>query len=105
MTALIASIADTVTERPRKPKFTASTRNTGDECVGRRLLLWRASFGMSEEELCQKLEIDPNDLNAYEQGTKRIGANLLLRIAKLLHVGPDYFFHGYTPEELSACLN
>jgi transcriptional regulator with XRE-family HTH domain len=57
------------------------------------------SRGISEEELCDKLGIDRPDLNAYEQGAKRVRANLLLRIAELLNVRPDHFFRGYTAEE------
>jgi len=105
MTTLTRSIAETVIERPRKSGPTATSRSTGDECVGRRLHEKRMSSGVSEGELCQKLGIDPSDLNAYEYGTKRVGANLLLRIAKLLDVRLDYFFHGYTAQELSASLN
>ena len=55
-------------------------------------------------DLCDKLGIYRDDLDAYEQGAKRVSANLLLRIAKLLDVRPDYFFQDYTAEELSACL-
>ena len=65
----------------------------------------RTSSGISEGELCKKLGIDRDDLDAYEQGVRRVSANLLLRIAKVLDVRPDYFFQGYTAEELSACLD
>jgi transcriptional regulator with XRE-family HTH domain len=59
---------------------------------------------MSGGELCDKLGIDRDDLVAYEHGAKRVNANLLLRVAELLDVPPDYFFQGYTDHELSACL-
>jgi transcriptional regulator with XRE-family HTH domain len=68
------------------------------------LRLRRTWLGVSEGELCDELGIDRDDLYDYEQGAKRVGANLLLRIAKLLDVRPDYFFHGYTADELSGCL-
>jgi transcriptional regulator with XRE-family HTH domain len=48
---------------------------------------------------------DRDDLNAYEAGAERVSANLLLRIAKLLDVRPDYFFQDYTERELESCLN
>ena len=64
----------------------------------------RTSSGITDGELCGRLGIDRYDLSAYEQGAKRVSANLLLRIAQLLGVRPDYFFQGYTAEELSACL-
>jgi transcriptional regulator with XRE-family HTH domain len=54
---------------------------------------------MTQQELSTLLGIDPNNLAGYEAGEKRINANLLLRIAKLLDVRPDYFFRGYKEEE------
>jgi transcriptional regulator with XRE-family HTH domain len=51
------------------------------------------------------LGIDRDDLGAYEGGAERVSAPLLLQIAKLLDVRPDYFFRGYTEEELESCLN
>jgi plasmid maintenance system antidote protein VapI len=101
MTTFTGSIADTIIE----PTAAATiTRYPSNICVGRRLRARRTSSGISERELCEKLGIDRDDLSAYELGAKRVSANLLLRIAKLLNVRPDYFFQGYTAEELSACL-
>jgi transcriptional regulator with XRE-family HTH domain len=51
---------------------------------------------ISEQEFSVSLNIDGNDLAAFEAGEKRINANLLFRIAKLMDVRPDYFFRGYT---------
>ena len=85
-------------------KAATLTQYTRNICVGRRLRVRRTSSGVSEGELCKKLGIDRDDLDAYEQGVKRVSANLLLRAAKALDVRPAYFFQGYTAEELSACL-
>ena len=85
-------------------KAATTTRYTRNICVGRRLRVRRTSSGISEGELCKKLGIDRDDLAAYEEGVRRVSANLLLRIAKVLDVRPAYFFQGYTAEELSACL-
>jgi ribosome-binding protein aMBF1 (putative translation factor) len=104
MATLIESTADTLIKPPGNAKATAVTRNSSNVCVGSRLRVRRASRGISEKELSEKLGIDPDDVNAYEEGIQRVSANLLLRIAKLLDVRPDYFFQGYTAEELSACL-
>jgi transcriptional regulator with XRE-family HTH domain len=41
------------------------------------------------------LAIDFRDLNSYESGERRVSASLLLRIAKLLNVRPDYFFQDF----------
>ena len=104
LTTLIGLIADTAFDQAGNPKAAAPTKYPSNICVGRRLRVRRTSSGISERELSDKLGIDRNDLNAYEQGAKRVSANLLLRIAKLLDVRPDYFFQGYTAGELSACL-
>ena len=104
MTTLIGLIADTVLNQAANPKAIAARGYAGNKCVGHRLRVRRMLSGISERELSDKLGIDRDDLNAYEQGTKRVSANLLLRIGKLLNVRPDYFFQGYTREELSACL-
>lgn len=104
MTAMIRPISDTCVKAGAVPILTSTTRNASNTYVGRRLRLRRTWLGVSEGELCGKLGIDRDDLNAYEQGAKRVRANLLLRIAKLLDVRPVYFFRGYTAEELSACL-
>ena len=101
MTTLIKSIGDA----PFEPSSVATiTRYASNICVGRRLRAGRTSSGITHGELCGRLGIDRYDLSAYEQGAKRVSANLLLRLAQLLEVPPDYFFQGYTAEELSACL-
>jgi hypothetical protein len=51
------------------------------------------------------LGIHRDELDDYEAGAERVGANLLLRIAKLLDVRPDYFFRGYTEKELESCVS
>jgi ribosome-binding protein aMBF1 (putative translation factor) len=107
MTILDTPIADAFIESPDDRRSTANARNSSklsNICVGSRLRTKRTSHGISEQELSERLGIDRGDLDAYEVGAKRASANLLLRIAKLLDVGPDYFFRGYTKEELEGCL-
>ncbi len=109
MTILIRPIADTFIKPLDNAKATTITRNASNPsnsniCVGSRLRIRRTSRGISEKELSEKLGIGRDDVNAYEQGIKRISANLLLRVAKLLDVRPDYFFRGYTAEEQGNCL-
>jgi transcriptional regulator with XRE-family HTH domain len=98
------AIAGTLIEPAEAEKSAAIPPYTTNACIGRRLRVKRMSRGISEGELCDKLGIDRPDLNNYEQGAKRVRANLLLRIAELLNVRPDHFFRGYTAEELNGCL-
>jgi transcriptional regulator with XRE-family HTH domain len=60
------------------------------------------STGWSQEQLGDKLRIDPRDISAYEKGTKRIPADRLLRLSKVFGVRPVYFF-GFE-EDLSKPL-
>jgi transcriptional regulator with XRE-family HTH domain len=66
--------------------------NQIDISLGGRLREKRASTGWSQEQLAEKLEIDPKDICAYETGEKRITADRLLRLSKVLGVKPVYFF-------------
>jgi transcriptional regulator with XRE-family HTH domain len=66
--------------------------NQIDKSLGGRLRDKRVSTGWSQEQLAEKLQIDPKDINAYERGAKRITADRLLRLAKILGVKPVYFF-------------
>jgi len=107
MTILATPIAEPVVERLDHRKATGikgNSNNPSNMCVGRRLRVKRTALGISPQELSKQLGIDRNDLNAYEAGARRVSANLLLRIAKLLDVRPNYFFRDYTEEELEGCL-
>jgi hypothetical protein len=75
-----------------------STRRVSpvDTWIGGRVRMKRTSRGINRQEFCTALSIDGNDLPAFEAGEKRINANLLFRIAKLMDVRPDYFFRGDT---------
>jgi transcriptional regulator with XRE-family HTH domain len=69
-----------------------------DRSVGCRLRDKRVLRGWSHEQLAEKAQMDAKDLSAYEWGAKRISADHLLRLAKVLRVRPAYFF-GLEEEE------
>ena len=73
-----------------------------DTWIGSRLRIKRTTRGLTQQEFSELLDIDANDLAAFEAGTKRVNANLLFRIAKSLDVRPDYFFRGYVEETPEA---
>ena len=73
-----------------------------DRWIGSRLRIKRTMRGLTQQEFSRLLDIDQNDLVAFEAGTKRINANLLFRIAKSLDVRPDYFFRDYVEEAPEA---
>ena len=66
--------------------------NQVDKSLGGRLRDKRMSTGWTQEQLAEKLQIDPKDIYAYERGVKRITADRLLRLSKVLGVRPVYFF-------------
>jgi len=103
----LTPIADAFVESPDIGKLQPSARlkQPSNVCVGNRLRIKRTSRGISQQELSGRLGIHRDELDDYEAGAERVGANLLLRIAKLLDVRPDYFFRGYTEKELESCLN
>jgi DNA-binding XRE family transcriptional regulator len=107
MTIWVTPIADVSVQSPDDRKSIALARNSSNAsniCVGSRLRIKRTSLGISQQALSERVGIDRDDLNAYETGAERVSANLLLRIAKSLDVRLDYFFQGYTEEELESCL-
>jgi ribosome-binding protein aMBF1 (putative translation factor) len=107
MTILATPIAELVVEHRDHRKTTTIGENSNNPinmCVGSRLCIRRTALGISRQELSKQLETDQDNLNSYETGTRRVSANMLFSIAKLLDAPLDYFFRDYTEEELEACL-
>jgi ribosome-binding protein aMBF1 (putative translation factor) len=91
MHALVTSAAKSATD------VSSNTRvSPVDAWIGSRVRIKRTSRGISDQEFSRSLSIKGNDLAAFEAGEKRINANLLLRISKLMDVRPGYFFQGYS---------
>jgi ribosome-binding protein aMBF1 (putative translation factor) len=94
MSTLVPSAADDLAQSAIDVNSTGRVAPV-DTWIGSRVRIKRTSRGISEQEFSTALSIDRNDLAAFEAGEKRINANLLFRIAKLMDVRPDYFFRGY----------
>jgi ribosome-binding protein aMBF1 (putative translation factor) len=94
MPTLITSAADDLAQSAIDGNSTGRVSPV-DAWVGSRVRIKRTSRGISKQEFSTSLSIEGNDLDAFEAGKKRINANLLFRIAKLMDVRPDYFFRGY----------
>jgi ribosome-binding protein aMBF1 (putative translation factor) len=94
MSTLVTSAADDLAQSAIDVNSTGPVSPV-DTWIGSRVRIKRTSRGISEQEFSTALSIDGNDLAAFEAGEKRINANLLFRIAKLMDVRPDYFFRGY----------
>jgi transcriptional regulator with XRE-family HTH domain len=78
----------------------SNARSPSNVRIGNRVRIGRVSHGLSEREFSDQLRIGRDDLNLYESGGKRVSANLMFRIAKLLDVQLEYFFQDYEKAEL-----
>jgi hypothetical protein len=60
--------------------------------IGKRIAVRRGFCGLSKQQLGARLGIDLVELEAYEQGGKRMRCRLLLETAKQLKATPRFFF-------------
>jgi ribosome-binding protein aMBF1 (putative translation factor) len=60
--------------------------------IGECIAVRRTLCGLSKQQLAARLGIDSADVEAYEQGEKRISCKLLLETAKQLKAAPRFFF-------------
>jgi hypothetical protein len=99
MTLAIWSIDGAIIKESRGTKVAKVARNSIDICERSRLrtrqtLYELPEYELSGKELSHKVQIAHNDFNAYGEGEKCTRVNLGVRVAKLLEVGPAYFFQG-----------
>jgi hypothetical protein len=60
--------------------------------IGKCIAVRRNFCGLSKQQLGARLGIDPVEVEAYEQGGKRMSCRLLLETAKQLKATPRFFF-------------
>jgi ribosome-binding protein aMBF1 (putative translation factor) len=60
--------------------------------IGKCIAVRRNFCGLSKQQLGARLGIDPKEVEAYEQGKKRMSCRLLLETAKQLKAKPRFFF-------------
>lgn len=65
-----------------------------DESVGRGIRSRRATLGMTQEKLAEKVGVSFQQIQKYESGVNRVSASRLQAIANALDVQPSYFFEG-----------
>jgi ribosome-binding protein aMBF1 (putative translation factor) len=61
--------------------------------IGKRIAMRRSLCGLSKRHLGARLGIDLKEVEAYEQGEKRLSCKLLLETARQLKATPRFFFH------------
>jgi ribosome-binding protein aMBF1 (putative translation factor) len=60
--------------------------------IGKSISVRRKLCGLSRQQLAARVGIDSAEVEAYEQGAKRISCSLLLQTAKQLNANPRFFF-------------
>ena len=60
--------------------------------IGKCIAVRRNFCGLSKQQLGARLGIDLAEVEAYEQGEKRMSCSLLLETAKQLKATPRFFF-------------
>ena len=74
------------------------TPNPIDIHVGNHLRVRRTLRGLSQTELAAAVGLTFQQVQKYEQGTNRISASRLYKLAKVLRVSVLYFFEGIPTE-------
>ena len=65
-----------------------------DVHIGQRLRMRRELLGTTQEQLAEALGITFQQVQKYENGTNRISASRLFRVAEVLSSPVSYFFEG-----------
>jgi transcriptional regulator with XRE-family HTH domain len=68
--------------------------NPMDKYVGTRMRMRREMLGMSQGKLGKMLGLSFQQIQKYENGTNRIGAGRLQKIAQIFEVPVSFFFEG-----------
>lgn len=71
--------------------------NSGTEVnahIGMRLRMRREYLRLSQEKVGDRIGVSFQQIQKFEKGTNRIGADQMLEISRLLQVDPNYFYEG-----------
>lgn len=64
------------------------------ESIGERIRKVRKSSQRSQKQLAELIHVEPNTISAYESGTRRPSLDVVVLLAKALHVSTDYLILG-----------
>lgn len=73
-----------------------------DRYVGARVRQRRAEARISQTTLGKQIGVTFQQIQKYENGTNRIGASNLFKIAHILGVAVVYFYEGIDPKDLAS---
>lgn len=64
------------------------------ENIGERIAKARRNSRRSQKQLAEIIHVEPNTISAYESGTRRPSLDVVVLLAKALHVSTDYLILG-----------
>jgi transcriptional regulator with XRE-family HTH domain len=73
-----------------------------DHSVGEKIRAQRIVRGLTQTDLADKLGITFQQLQKYENGSNRISAGRLKRIADILEIPVSFFFQGASGKDVTA---
>jgi transcriptional regulator with XRE-family HTH domain len=74
------------------PNDHASRQRQIDEMIGMYMMLMRLEGRLSENQICEELDIAPSTLRSYERGERSVPAARLYLFAEMAEVKMDFFF-------------
>lgn len=94
MTALAPEQFVLTPEIIKDDKYSSKNPDPIDVHVGNHLRTRRTQLGMSQQVLANEIGITFQQVQKYENGSNRVAASRLLRIAYILSVPVSYFYEG-----------
>ena len=72
--------------------------------LGPRIAALRRKAGLSQAELARRLQISASAMGMYEQGRREPSAEILVALARELHISTDYLLTGRPSDMVEADL-
>lgn len=64
------------------------------ESLGRRIAAARKTRSLSQRQLAALVNVEPNTISMYESGVRKPSTDVIIRLARTLHVSTDYLLLG-----------
>lgn len=62
--------------------------------LGQRIADARRSLGLSQKQLAVLVNVEPNTISMYESGGRKPSTDVIVRLARALHVSTDFLLIG-----------
>lgn len=64
------------------------------ETLGHRISLTRKNRNLSQRQLAALVNVEPNTISMYESGGRKPSIDVIIKLARVLHVSTDYLLLG-----------